>query len=286
MPELPEVETIVRDLAPKLAGVKIKSFKLLHRSLINVSPAVWGRRVVGQKIIKVWRRGKQIIFDLASGEHLVIHLKMTGQLILKSHHKLIVGGHPIVGVGQDLPNKFTRAIFTFSDGGQLFFNDVRKFGWLRLHPASELTAKLARLGLEPLAGQLKGSQLAAIFKNKSKSQIKSALLDQTKIVGIGNIYADESLWLARIKPSRRVEAIKPKEWQALASAIQQVLKLSIKHRGTSFSDYRDASGAKGNYLSKLKVYGRAGQPCPRCGRPIKKTKLGGRGTHYCENCQK
>jgi formamidopyrimidine-DNA glycosylase len=199
---------------------------------------------------------------------------------------MVVGGHPIVGVGEALPNKFTRAIFTFSDGGQLFFNDVRKFGWLRLHGGEELKEKLARLGLEPLAGDLDGKRLALIMKNKAKSKIKQALLDQTKVVGIGNIYADESLWLSKIKPDRRVAEIKPKEWQALAEAIKKVLKLSIKYRGTSFSDYRDASGRKGNFVSKLKVYGRGGKDCFTCGRPLKKAKIGGRGTHWCDYCQR
>lgn len=285
MPELPEVEIIVRDLSPKLSGVKIKSFKLTHQPLINVSQKVWQKRVVGQKIVGVWRRGKQAIFDLASGDHIVIHLKMTGQLIWRHQKKMVVGGHPIAGVGEALPNKFTRAIFTFSDGSQLFFNDIRKFGWLRLHGGEELKEKLARLGLEPLVGNLDGKRLALIMKNKAKSKIKQALLDQTKVVGIGNIYADESLWLSKIKPDRRVAEIKPKEWQALAEAIKRVLKLSIKYRGTSFSDYRDASGQKGNFVSKLKVYGRGGKDCFTCGRPLKKAKIGGRGTHWCDYCQ-
>jgi formamidopyrimidine-DNA glycosylase len=286
MPELPEVETIVRDLAAKLKGSKIKSFKLLYKKAIKVSPSVWRRRVVGQKISKVWRRGKQLIFDLGSGEHIVIHLKMTGQLIWKHKRQVVAGGHPIVGVGQELPNKFTRAIFYFSDGSELFFNDVRKFGWLKLVSADGLDKEFGRLGLEPLSSQLTGRKLQALFKAKSRSKIKAALMDQTKVAGIGNIYADEALWQARIRPARRVAKIKSSEWQTLATAIKKVLRLSIRHRGTSFSDYRDAQGQPGNFLNKLKVYGRGGKPCPRCGRPITKTRLGGRGTHYCEHCQK
>ena len=294
MPELPEVETIVRDLAATLPGTKIKAFKLLYAGAINVSLAQWRRRVVGQKIIKVWRRGKQLIFDLAGGEHIVIHLKMTGQLIYKSGKKLIVGGHPIVYSKRSLPvpsevegpNKFTRAIFYFTDGSQLFFNDVRKFGWLKITAADELAASFGRLGPEPLSPQFTGKKLQELLGTKARSKIKTALLDQTKIAGIGNIYADEALWLSRIKPSRLVGQLRTKDWTALAKAIKQVLRLSIKHRGTSFSDYRDASGAQGNFIAKLKVYGRGGQSCPRCGRPLNKTKLAGRGTHWCSHCQK
>ena len=295
MPELPEVETIVRDLAATLPGTKIKAFKLLYAGAINVSLAQWRRRVVGQKIIKVWRRGKQLIFDLAGGEHIVIHLKMTGQLIWRHpstslragrKQKMIVGGHPIIGVGQSLPNKFTRAIFYFTDGSQLFFNDVRKFGWLKITAADELAASFGRLGPEPLSPQFTGKKLQELLGTKARSKIKTALLDQTKIAGIGNIYDDEALWLSRIKPSRLVGQLRTKDWTALAKAIKQVLRLSIKHRGTSFSDYRDASGAQGNFIAKLKVYGRGGQSCPRCGRPLNKTKLAGRGTHWCSHCQK
>lgn len=286
MPELPEVETIVRDLALNLSGLKIKSSRLLYDKAINLDLKDWRKRLLGQKIIKVWRRGKQIILSLDSGDFLVIHLKMTGQLIWQKNHKLIVGGHPIIGAGQTLPNKFSRVIFSFNDGSQLFFNDVRKFGWLKLLTADELAKKFTNLGIEPLSRGFDGQKLKTVLKNKAKSKIKLALLDQSRVVGIGNIYADEALWLSRLKPDRRVSDLKDREWQSLAVAIKKILRLSIKYRGTSFSDYRDASGAKGNFISHLKVYGRAGQSCYNCQGIIKKFKLGGRGTHWCERCQR
>lgn len=286
MPELPEVETIVRDLNKYLPGKVIKSFQLFNKKTINLSLAVWRRQVVGVKITKVWRRGKQIIIDLVGDKHLVIHLKMTGQLIWCGKHDLVVGGHPIVGVGEELPNKFTRAVFSLSDGGELYFNDVRKFGYIKLVSAKELDIALTRLGLEPLAKSFNDKKLKLALANSPKAKIKPALLDQTKVVGIGNIYADESLWRAGILPSRIVASLKDAEWKVLAKAIVGVLKLSITHRGTSFSNYRDAQGSSGNFIKKLKVYGRGGKECLKCGKILHKSKLGGRGTVWCEHCQR
>lgn len=281
MPELPEVETIVRDLNKYLPNKTIKETKILNKKTF-LTPA---KSVVGRKIKKVWRRGKQIIIDLEGERHLIIHLKMTGQLIWKSATKLVVGGHPIAGVGQDLPNKFTRVIFKLT-GGELFFNDVRKFGYIKLVSDQELADISDNLGLEPLVKSFNAKKLKIALANKTKAKIKPALLDQTKIVGIGNIYADESLWLAKILPSRTVASLRDAEWTALAKAIVKVLRLSITHRGTSFSDYRDAQGSSGNFIKKLKVYGRGGAKCLKCGNALHKSKLGGRGTVWCSHCQK
>lgn len=298
MPELPEVETIVRDLAKYLPGKTIKEIKVLNKKTWLAKP----QSVAGSKIKKVWRRGKQIIIDLSSDKHLVVHLKMTGQLIWTHStsfdlaqdrslragvkKKLVVGGHPIMGVGQDLPNKFTRVVFKLSNGGQLFFNDVRKFGYIKLVSDKDLAEISAGLGLEPLAKGFNDKKLKIALAKKSKAKIKPALLDQTKVAGIGNIYADESLWLAKILPSRTAASLKDEEWAALAKAIVKVLRLSIAHRGTSFSNYRDAQGDSGRFIKKLQVYGRHHEACRRCGHPISKSKLGGRGTHWCAKCQK
>jgi formamidopyrimidine-DNA glycosylase len=282
MPELPEVETIVRDLAKYLPGETIKEIKVLNKK-------TWlkkSRLAVGQKIKRVWRRGKQVIIDLSGDKHLIIHLKMTGQLIWQKKKTMVVGGHPIAGAGQDLPNKFTRVIFKLSDGSQLFFNDVRKFGYIKLVSDKDLAKILAGLGLEPLAKGFNDKKLKTALAGKSKAKIKPALLDQTKVAGIGNIYADESLWLARILPDRLVASLQDKDWTDLAKAIVKVLRLSITHRGTSFSNYRDAQGSAGNFIKKLKVYGRHQEACRRCGNIIKKAKLGGRGTHWCAQCQR
>lgn len=285
MPELPEVETIVNDLQLELTGRRL--VELLKADKTITGPAGAWRRLKGEKILRIWRRGKQIIIDLSGGRHIVIHLKMTGQLIWLpvNRRRLIVGGHPIIGVGETLPNKFTRVIWRLT-GGTLFFNDVRKFGWWRLLSTAELLTSHNLLGDEPLTKQFSGSVLAARLAKKSRSAIKSALLDQTKVAGIGNIYADEALFLSKIKPTRLVGAISQAEWNDLAKNIKRVLRLSIKHRGTSFSDYRDAAGQVGNFINKLQVYGRTQAPCRVCQAPVKKMKLGGRGTHWCEICQK
>lgn len=286
MPELPEVETIVRDLAVNLTGTIIKDTTVFNAGSLNVSEKIWRRRVIGQKIKRVWRRGKQAIFDLSGGEHIVIHLKMTGQLIYKQKNRIVVGGHPIVGLVSVLPNKFSRVVVVFNDGARLFFNDVRKFGWLKILTAAELSEQFAKLGVEPLDRSFTAGKLQAILQRKPKTKLKAALLDQANLVGLGNIYVDESLWLSGLKPSKQVAAMRSADWLRLTAAIKKVLRLSIKYRGTSFSDYRDATGSKGNFLSKLKVYGRANQTCVKCGRLIVKTRLVGRGTHWCEKCQK
>jgi len=286
MPELPEVETIARDLSPRLVNLKISQVRVLVGRLVNLPVRQWEKRLIGKKIKKVWRRGKHIIFDLSDGEHLVIHLKMTGQLIWRGRRALVVGGHPIVGVGQKLPNRFSRVVFAFSDGSRLFFNDVRKFGWLKILSTDDLQTLLAKLGPEPLAGGLTAARLHELLAGKARSRLKTALLDQSKMAGLGNIYVDEVLFASHLRPDRPVASVKPTEWLALAAAIKRVLRLAIKHRGTSFSDYRDAQGEKGNFLKYLQVYGRSGQNCRHCGRPLNKTKLNGRGTHWCERCQK
>jgi formamidopyrimidine-DNA glycosylase len=282
MPELPEVETIVRDLAKYLPHKTIKELKVLNKKTFLGSPKL----ATGKTIKQVSRRGKQIIIDLTNDRHLVIHLKMTGQLIWRSKKDLIIGGHPITGVGEELPNKFTRVIFKISDGSELFFNDIRKFGYIKLVSGSELEIIFARLGLEPLLNNFNDKKLKLVLASKPKSKIKSALLDQTKVVGIGNIYADESLWLAKILPSRTVASLKDSEWAALARAIVKILQSSISHRGTSFSNYRDAQGSSGNFIKKLKVYGRGGAKCLKCKNILSKSKLGGRGTVWCSHCQK
>lgn len=226
---------------------------------------------------------------------------MTGQLVLKGvGHGLVAGGHPIVGpanggtgagpapqhAGPALPNKFSRAVFKFSDGSKLFFNDVRRFGWLKFLSRAGLDKEYRSLGVEPLTREFSLEKFKEILKRKKNTTIKQALFDQKYLAGIGNIYADESLFAARIKPQRKARSLKPAEIKKLWLSIRKILKLAIRHRGTSFSDYRDSRGQPGNFIKYLKVYGRAGSPCRVCGRPVKKSRLGGRGTHWCGHCQK
>lgn len=295
MPELPEVETIVNDLNLKLKELIIQDFKVVNeliprsRSMLNLAEKVFKREIFEQEIVAVQRVAKNIVITIG-GKYLVIHLKMTGQLVYEASaakgSELIVGGHPIVGIGSVLPNKFTRAIFTFNDESKLYFNDIRRFGWIRLMTQTEFAEYKQTLGIEPFSLDYNLKNFKAVLEHKKNTTIKQAILEQKYLVGVGNIYADESLFEAGIKPMRLTKTLSEVEIKKLMQAILRVFKLAIKHRGTSFSDYRDASGKKGNFVKYLKVYGRVGQPCRRCSGIVQKTKVGGRGTHWCELCQK
>jgi len=284
MPELPEVQTIVSNLNRRLKNKKIASLKSLDGKVWRLSKNDL-RRLLGRPVKAVRRRAKMIIIDLG-GDVLLVHLKMTGQLVFKSGRALIAGGHPIIGQGKKLPNKFTRVIFDFSDGGKLYFNDVRRFGWIRLLAAPEFLKLDRGLGVEPLSKKFTLAYFAKALAGRKSTTVKQALLEQKHVSGIGNIYADEALFAAGIKPFRRVKTLKPAEIKKLYLAIPKILKLAIKYRGTSFSDYVDARGQAGNFVKYLKVYGRAGERCKRCPGRVKKTKLAGRGTHWCDVCQK
>lgn len=284
MPELPEVETIVRDLNKKLKNKKIVAVKSLDKKIFHLA-ASEVKSILGKKIKEVRRRAKMIIFDLVD-YYLIVHLKMTGQLVLKTGTSLIAGGHPIANQGKALPNKFSRVIFKFSDLSTLYFNDVRRFGWIKLAAKDKFIEFSSQLGVEPLSPDFTLEYFNKFLSVRPKTSIKQALLDQKYISGIGNIYADEALFMARIKPFRKIKTLSLKETKRLWRAIPKILKYAIKRRGTSFNDYVDAQGKAGNFVKFLKVYGRAGKKCKNCGQPVKKMKLGGRGTHWCDRCQK
>lgn len=283
MPELPEVETIIRDLTVHLVNKTIKQVSVTYPGSINQKPAKFIAHLEGQKIKNLSRRGKNIILQLAT-DYLVIHLKMTGQLVWRGGRTTLAGGHPIINVGQELPNKFTRVILKFA-AGTLYFNDVRKFGWVRIMTASELELYLQRLGVEPLGIDFTKDYLQTALAAK-RIAIKAALLDQSKIAGLGNIYVDEALWASGIAPTRPASSLSKPELKKLQQSIVAVLNLSISQRGTSFNNYRDGNGETGNNMKFLKVYGRANEACPKCRRPLKKFRLAGRGTHWCDHCQK
>lgn len=291
MPELPEVETIRRDLGI-LIGQKISDLKILSPKTVTSGAAFLKKNLLNQKISKIARRGKLLIVAVANGYFLLIHLKMTGQLIYQDKKTKISGGHSLSSdsaeqaVGGSLPNGHTRAVFSFAGGGQLFFNDLRRFGYLKLVSKDELDEIIKNnYGPEPLSQEFTLKEFSKIFVNK-RVNLKALLLNQKLIAGLGNIYVDECLFLAGIKPTRLAASIKPKELEKLFLAINDIIKKAIKYRGTTFSDYTDAKGHKGNFSSLLRVYGRAGQPCAICDRLVIKIKLAGRGTHYCEYCQK
>ena len=292
MPELPEVETVRRDLVACLLDKKIKKVTVLNPKTVSSSPDDFAKLLSGTFFIDINRRGKLLIFKLKRREsYLLVHLKMTGQLIYLSEKSAVSGGHSLSphsftkAVGGELPNKYTRVIITFTDNSNLFFNDLRKFGYMKIVGSKELDDILSNnYGPEPLAKDFKFDEFAAILKNKKRS-IKAVLLDQKIIAGLGNIYTDEVLFAAGIRPMRLASSITKAEALKIYQVIPKILKLAIKHRGTTFSNYVDSKGKRGNFSSLLQVYGRGKEKCLKCSSTIIKTKIAGRGTYYCPHCQ-
>jgi len=288
MPELPEVETIVRDLNKKIHNQTIKNVVINYsKAILPLSPTTFNRRLKNNQIIKVTRRAKIIIIHLSDNLFLLIHLKMTGQLIyVPTQGKVIYGGHPQVGGGLNLPNKYTRIIINFIDGSTLYFNDLRKFGWLKLVEKIKMDAMLKSHGPEPLSKHFSETTLKAIFSRYLNRTIKQTLLDQTLLAGLGNIYVDEACFLAKLKPDRKNSTLTKNEIEKLRNSIIAILKLAIKKKGTSAKNYLTASGTPGGFVKYLNVYGRAKDLCHVCNHPIEKIKHAGRGTHFCPQCQK
>ncbi len=264
--------------------------------------------LIGATIIDVRRRAKVLLIDLSSEYTLVIHLKMTGQLVFRGIKPSATSragqaawsveqtdgevrwgaGHPNDSLIGELPDRSTRVTFTFTDGSHLYFNDQRKFGWVRLMPTIEVPNIdfMQRVGPEPLEHDFTPEQFAERFKRRAKSPIKAALLDQTVVAGVGNIYADESLWGAKIHPLRPVASITKKEFKILYSELRDVMNLAIEKGGSTDRNYVNAEGKKGSYIDFARVFRREGKPCPRCGTTIIKFKAAGRGTHICPHCQR
>jgi formamidopyrimidine-DNA glycosylase len=284
MPELPEVETIARDLHQHLVGWAIVGVTVREpRAIDSLTPQVFSERLTGQCIHGVGRRAKYIVIELESGDLLIVHLRMTGRLLLcapdeplSKHTHVVLDLEP-----GTLPG--------FSSGAgaiQLRFVDTRKFGRLSLVAPLHLTALDKRLGPEPLRDDFTPQVLREALRGR-RTKLKPFLLDQRRLAGLGNIYADESLFLAGLHPEREAGSLTPDEVARLHAAIRHVLAAAIGNRGTSLSDaeYRDATGEKGRHLEHLAVFRRTGQPCPRCGQAIQRIRLGGRSTHFCPRCQ-
>lgn len=290
MPELPEVETIVRDLNKKIKGKVIKSVQVRVPKLVKNLNTKFVQALLGQKVGSVTRRAKLIKVKIGQQKTLLIHLKLTGQLIYREKSgKLTAGGHPIPQDLKDLPNKFTHIIFTFTDESHLFYNDLRKFGWMNL--VSESAAEKLpnqEFGPEPLSPEFTLEKFKQVLAKKSGQPLKKVLMEQKNIAGIGNIYTDEVCFYAGVKPTRQVKSLKPQETERLWQGTRHILKSAIKHRGTSVDTYVDISGRQGGYIPYLKVYDRVGQKCKRqnCHGVVKKIKFNGRGTHYCDQCQR
>ncbi|MFZ2545360.1 MAG: bifunctional DNA-formamidopyrimidine glycosylase/DNA-(apurinic or apyrimidinic site) lyase [Candidatus Saccharimonadales bacterium] len=287
MPELPEVETVRRGLKSLIVGREVK--KVVHdtqKSFPNTENDV-NNFLIGAEIKHIRRRAKVLMIDLSTEYTLVIHLKMTGQLVFRAHDVVFGAGHPSDSLVGKLPDRSTRVTITFSDGSHLYFNDQRKFGWMRLMPMLEVPNIdfMRKVGPEPLENDFTVEQFTERFNRRVRSPIKAALLDQTVIAGVGNIYADESLWGAKIHPLRLVSTITKDEFVSIYSEIRYVMNLSIEKGGSTDRNYVNAEGKRGSYMDFARVFRREGLACSRCGTIIIKIKVVGRGTHICPHCQ-
>lgn len=289
MPELPEVETIRRGLADTITGSQIIDVEILNLKSFPAAPERIDELVIGARITGLERRAKVLIMHLSSKYSLLFHLKMTGQMVLvQPGGQRLAGGHPTPSMAGGLPDRSTKVVFTLSDGSILYFNDQRIFGWIKLTPTTEVSSDplIARLGPEPLSSEFTLKSFAEVLKRRARSPIKAVILDQSTVSGVGNIYADESLHLAKVHPSMLAGTLSATQVARLHEAIIEIIGLGVQHGGTSFSHYVDALGGNGDYLDSARVFRRQGQLCPVCSTTIIKTRVAGRGTHICPTCQK
>ncbi len=286
MPELPEVETLKLQLQKALVGKTITKIEVLRAKSFKGEPKV----LLGSKISKVARVAKLIVIQnlkLKNLIYLLIHLKLTGQLVYLEREKRVFGGHPTPDWVAKLPSVHTRVIIGFDDNSKLFFNDLRVFGWLKvIENREELEKELKGFqGLEPLTATFTLANFTQQLQSSGKP-IKLVLMDQTKIAGVGNIYANEALWEASINPQKPAKKLSAAEIKNLKKGLEKVLRLGIKYGGASENTYRQLSGLGGKYQEHFLVYQRENEPCWRCQTPIKKIQLAGRGTYFCPQCQK
>lgn len=315
MPELPEVETVRRGLAEFIIGKTVASAghidspKSFPNAIADVQQFLFGGTITAVK-----RRAKVLLIELDTEYSLVIHLKMTGQLVYigtmgrqasfrgRSDNAELTSepsggvnpslrfgaGHPNESLIGELPDRSTRVVITFTDGATLYFNDQRKFGWVKLMPTIEVPNIdfMKKVGPEPLESGFTAEQFHERFIRRAKTNIKAALLDQTVIAGVGNIYADESLWGAKIDPHRLVGSLTDAEFMLLYTELRAVMNLAIEKGGSTDKNYVNAEGKRGSYMDFARVFRKEGQKCPRCGNEIIKIRWAGRGTHLCEYCQK
>lgn len=301
MPELPEVETIKRGLEKKIIGKTIDNVEVRAEKLFQGDK----ESVIGSKIISIKRFAKMIAINLSGDKSLLIHLKMTGQLIfrgkgygvggkekdtpntLRSTPDSFAGGHPSVDWVADLPNKFTHIIFYFADSSVLYFNDLRKFGYVKVYDTEGLLSnkELKDLGPDPFDEKLSPEYLMRIISKRPKIKIKQIIMDQTVIAGVGNIYADESLFCAKISPLRPAAMVARSELVTLIGCIRKILEKALEYGGSSENTYVNVEGGKGQMQNHFKIYRKTGQKCPNSCGLVKRTVVGGRGTHYCPICQ-
>lgn len=281
MPELPEVETIKRRLKELLPGKKIAQVIVSKEKSFIGDKTV----VVDQEIQDVSRRAKILRIHLPNHLNILIHLKMTGQLIFIDQDKRVGGGHPTADFVNDLPSKHTRVDYEFTDGSHLFFNDQRMFGWMKVLTNDAVDKEFLVYGPDVTDELVTTEYLRNKFKNRSLP-IKQAIMDHQIIAGVGNIYACDALNLAQLSPSRPAKSLRDEEVERLLVAMKNVINEGIEAGGTTFDGkYVNVDGLTGSYQHRVKAYGREGSECYQCGGTIVKTTLGGRGTYYCERCQ-
>lgn len=290
MPELPEVETIRRQLGKVLPGQRLVRWSLDTPKMLKSAHGGVEKHLLRQRVTTVGRRAKLLVFSFSGGQSLLIHLKMTGQVIFQPvKGTLKVGGHPIHDGAKGLPNKFTRAVFSFASGATLYFNDVRKFGYLRVVPTFELEDHFQdlHLGVEPLTSDFTFARFEEFFQRYPKRLLYQLLMDQSLIAGLGNIYVNEVCFRGKVRPTLRSGNVSSTERKALYKAIREILPFAIRHHGTSISDYRDAHGRRGGMEAFLRVYGRAKLACVRKdGGVLTRVVIGGRSAVFCPVCQR
>jgi formamidopyrimidine-DNA glycosylase len=287
VPELPEVETVRRGLSELIIGKTVLTVEHDTPKGFPNAAADVDQFLIKAKMTAVRRRAKVLLIDLSSSYTLVIHLKMTGQLVFRGVSIAFGAGHPNESLIGELPDRSTRVTWTFTDGSHLYFNDQRKFGWVRLVPTLEVPNIdfMKKVGPEPLESDFTVEAFTGRFTRRAKTSIKAALLDQTVVAGVGNIYADESLWGTKIHPQRLVASLTSDEFCRLYIELRAVMNLAIEKGGSTDKNYVNAEGKRGSYLTFARVFRREGKPCPRCGVTIIKFKAAGRGTHICPHCQ-
>jgi len=294
MPELPEVETVRRGLERLVVGRTVAELTVLEPKCFRLAEGTSVKQhLLGATVVSVSRRGKVLQLGLTGSHSLVGHLKMTGQLVVvgpvADDESLTRwgGGHPTDSLIDHLPDRSTRVVFQFDNGSRLFFNDQRKFGWLLLMPTSQVgqIELLAKMGPEPLEGEPWPEFLSRVRRHQATS-IKAALLNQTVVAGIGNIYADEACWAARVHPATKVGRLNDRQLRALLGGATEAMRAALAVGGSTDRTYVNAEGKRGAYLDFAKVFRKDGQPCPRCGATIIKLKVAGRGTHLCPRCQR
>jgi formamidopyrimidine-DNA glycosylase len=274
VPELPEVETVRSQLAPVLAGRTFRSVRIFDERLTRpIDPSIVEARLEGERVAAVERRGKYVVVRFDSGLVLLVHLRMTGSFLAKH--------------GKDLADDpHRRAVVKLDDGSDVAYRDVRRFGtWLVLEQDEAEEYLAQRLGEEPLSPRFTIRELTRRLAGR-RAPVKAVLLDQRAVAGIGNIYADEGLWYARVNPLRPAGELDAGEISAVRRGVRQALRVGIRRQGATLSDYRTPNGGSGTMQDEFKVYGREGEPCLRCGSLIAKTRVAGRGTSYCPECQR